>query len=57
MSKLKANAVEVFEYYANEKFGSIHAVRYNGEVLVRLDGTNRLKWFKKEQIKRKFSRI
>lgn len=63
MSKqpLKLNAVELHpatdEWMQGDRYGAIVAQRKNGEILVRLDKSQKLKWFPPEYILKKFSRI
>jgi hypothetical protein len=59
-AKLKPNAVELHpatdEWMQGDRYGSIQARRHNGEILVRLDKSQKLKWFHKDNIAKEYSR-
>jgi hypothetical protein len=59
--KLKPNAVELHPatdaWMQGDRYGSICARRVNGEVLVRMDKSNKLYWVKPSDIFKEFSRI
>jgi hypothetical protein len=61
MSKnLKPNAVELHPatdaWMSGDRFGSIVARRVNGEVLVRMDKSDKLYWVEPRNIYKEFSR-
>lgn len=61
MSQLSNNAVELHPctdaWMRGDRYGAIIARRANGEILVRLDKSQRLVWFKPDLIFKEFSRI
>ena len=60
MDALKPNAVELHpatdEWMQGDRYGSIQARRENGEILVRLDKSDKLKWFHPDNIYKEYSR-
>jgi len=61
MNELRPNRVELHpatdEWMQGDRYGAIQARRANGEVLIRLDKSNKLKWFHPGNILKEFAAV
>ncbi len=56
----KTNTVQLHpatdEWMSGDKYGSIRARRVDGSILIRLDKSDKLKWFHRDDIYEEFTR-